>query len=210
MNTLSDRFPLYSKLLHLYPVGYRKDYGEQMLQTLADMLDAQPDRKAAIWTRTAVDFPLSVLKQQIIYTGDTMATQMPDYIKRNALLGTWLIAPFFVFIIANSIVGSQLQRSILWHRNVLFAWLVVLPSLAALFNLAALLRWMNSRHRETHQGTWRMLADVRRYWPAAALAILGIGILGLVFFHDSVHCVLGNPLREAPNWHQTLRCIQQK
>ncbi|HVS58152.1 MAG TPA: hypothetical protein VHD60_00225 [Candidatus Saccharimonadales bacterium] len=209
MNKLRERFPLYNKLLHLYPVGYRKEYGEQMLQTLADMLDAQPSHTSAIWARTALDFPLSVLKQQLIYTGDTMATQMPDYIKRNALLGTWLVAPFFVFIILNSLVGQRLHDTILWHTNVLFAWLVVLPSLAALFNLAALLRWMNAHRRETKQGTWRMLADVRRYWPAAALAIVGVGILGLVFFHDSVHCVIGNPVRILHNPHQTLRCIQR-
>jgi hypothetical protein len=37
MGNLKKRFPLYSKVLRLYPYRYQKEYGEQILQTTADI-----------------------------------------------------------------------------------------------------------------------------------------------------------------------------
>jgi len=210
MKDLIKRFPRYSKLLYLYPVSYREQYGEQMLQTLADMLDDPQQSRASTWVRISLDFPLSVVKQQVTYTGEAMATTMPSYIKRNAVLGAWLVAPFFLFIILNGILGDRLYHSWFWHTRVLFIWLIVLPSLAVLFNLVSWLRWVQSRRRETKKGTVAILADVRRSWPALAMVVMGVGILGIVFFHDSVHCITGNPIRELHNPSQTWHCVQQR
>jgi len=209
MKDLAKRFPRYSKLLYLYPVSYRKEYGEQMLQTLADMLDDPQQSHTSIWLRITLDFPLSVLKQQVTYTGEAMATAMPTYIKRNALIGAGLIAPFFIILTINGILGNRLQSSWLWQSWVLFIWLIVLPALAVACNLAAWIRWSRAA-RETKQSLWRILTDFRLSWPALTMMILGMGILGLVFFHDSVHCVAGNPVRELHNPSQTWHCIEQQ
>jgi hypothetical protein len=210
MDSLNKRFPRYSKLLALYPAGYRADYGEQMLQTLADMLDDPEKSRVAVWLRTTLDFPLSVVRQQITYTGEAMANTTPTYIKRNALLGAWLVAPFFVFIVLDALMNQRLQHSWVWHTKALFIWLVVLPGLAVIFNLAALLRWIRFRRTETKQSVWRTLLDVRRNWPVLGMALVGLAILALVFFHDSVHCVSGNPLRELHNPSMTWHCVQQR
>lgn len=204
MAHLSKRFPRYSKLLHLYPAGYRKQYGEQMLQTLADMLDDSERSRSEVWSRLILDFPFSVIKQQLSYTGEAMTNTTPVYIKRTAVLGAWLVAPFFVFVILNSLMHNRLHQSWAWHSDALFIWLVLLPSLAAIFNLGALLRWVQTRRKI---GAWRALLDIRSNWPVLAMAIVAVGILGVVFFHDSVHCVTGNPIRELHNPHQTWQCI---
>lgn len=138
-----------------------------------------------------------------------MATTMPDYMKRNALLGAWLVAPFFLLLAIHAVAGNRLEHSWFWHTHVLFAWLVVLPGLAIIFNLQALLRWVLRRRQETHASIWNVLADFRRNWPALGIIIIGLGILALVFGHDSVGCVTGNPVRELRNFHQTWQCVQQ-
>jgi hypothetical protein len=62
---LRQRFPRYSKLFRFYPEAYRKRYDEQMLQTLADMLDDREASTISTWARTAVDLPASIIKQQL-------------------------------------------------------------------------------------------------------------------------------------------------
>jgi len=84
-----------------------------------------------------------------------------------------------------------------------------LPAVAILLNTAALLRWLRSRRRETGQATWKLLADWRHDWPALAVMLIGLGILALVFGHDSVHCVAGNPFHELRDWHSTWQCVQR-
>jgi hypothetical protein len=204
---LNRRFPRYSKLLRLYPAGYRKAYGEQMLQTLADMLDDPEQSRQAVWTRTILDFPLSVAHQQLSYAG-TGAAGMPRYMKQNARLGAWLVAPFFLFILLNSFSGQRLRDSLLWHTDFLFIWLVLLPGLAVVFNLAALLRWVRSQRRGRTRTTWSLLTDFRQNWPAVAMIVIGLAILALVFGHDSVRCVSGNPFHELHDWHSTWQCVQ--
>jgi len=208
MDRLSKRFPRYSHLLRLYPGGYRQEYGEQMLQTLADMLDDPARKKTAVWARTVLDFPLSVTRQQLTYAGNAAAV-MPRYLKHNARVGAWLVAPFFLFVILNNLSNQRLHDSLLWHTDFLFMWLILLPAVAILLNTAALLRWLRSRRRETGQATWKLLADWRHDWPALAVMLIGLGILALVFGHDSVHCVAGNPFHELRDWHSTWQCVQR-
>lgn len=209
MSSLKQRFPRYSKLIRFYPLPYRHEYSEQMLQTLADMLDDPELRRSTVWARTVLDFPLSVANQQFNYLGEAMASTTPAYIKRNALLGACLLAPFFFFIILNSLMHQRLHNSWAWHTNVLLAWLILLPSLAVLFNFATMLRWAQTRRKENKISAWKALGDVRHNWPAFGVILVGLAILALVLGHDSVHCVSGNPFRELHNPYQTWQCIQR-
>jgi len=208
MDHLIKRFPHYSKLLRLYPVAYQKEYGEQMLQTLADMLDDPHEKPAAVWARTVLDYPISIMYQQLSYTEANMQHN-PQYIKRTAVLGAWLVAPFFLFVVVNGTNNHWLEHSMLWHTNFLLTWLVLLPSIAVILNLAALLRWVRQQRNTAHASAWKALTDVRRTWPLIAIALIGLGILAIIFGHDSVHCITGNPIRELRNLHQTLQCIQR-
>lgn len=69
---MPKRFLWYRVALRLYPSAYRRQYGEQMLQTLADMLDDQPDRasKAMVWLRVGSELPLSIVNENISNIGE--------------------------------------------------------------------------------------------------------------------------------------------
>jgi hypothetical protein len=208
MSDLESRFSRYRLLLKLYPTAYRREYETQILQTLADMLDDPERSHAAVWTRAVLDLPTSVIRQQLSYTAVALTTT-PNYLKHSARTGAWLVAPFFLLVALNSLSGRALRHTVLWHSNVLFMWLILLPSIAVLLNLAAWLRWVQQSRRETHVGTWRVITDIRRSWPALAIVIIGLSIITFVYGHDSAHCLTGNPLSELRNAHQTLQCLQR-
>lgn len=211
MSELKTRFPRYSKLLKLYPASYRMQYSEQMLQTLADMLDdAQGTRqKVTVWTRTVLDLPVSLSKQQLIYAGEIMAHETPGYVKHNSMLGALLLVPFVLALLANGsdkvLHNNTLYHSWLWSLPVLTIWVLVLPSLAALLSLTTFTVWAKQR-----PNFWRSLIDFRHNWPMLLVGLAGLFIVAFVFGHDSVHCITGNPIREVHNPHQTWQCIQQR
>jgi hypothetical protein len=209
--SLRQRFPAYSRITGLYPAVYRREYRQQMLQTLADMLDNAPSRgqRARIWLRTIADVPPSLARQHIHNIGGIMAAEMPSYIKRNSIAGGVMLLPFFMLLTVSSVVPQHLYESWFWHSSVLWVWLVILPAAAMLLTLATFAYWAFARRKRTHISLLRSLFDVSHNWPVLAVAILGAGILLLAFGHDSVHCVTGNPIRELRNPRDTWRCIQQ-
>lgn len=211
MSNLAKRFPVYAYLLRLYPRAYQEKYGAQMLQTLADMLDAAPSRarRTEIWLRLAFDVPISAGRQQLSFAGHALTHETPQYVRRNTLISAAFFLPFFVIVIANDLTAHGLYGTWLWSFGVLFTWIVCLPTLGLLVSAMTLLAWLSSSRKSG--GSWlSSLLAVRRTWPLLALIALGAGILLLVFFHDSVHCVLGNPIRELHNPRDTLRCIAKR
>src|SRR6185312_12625600 len=112
MGGLTKRFPIYSRFLKLYPLAHQKEYAEQMLQTLADMLDHAETRgeRLTIWISATIDLSLSVTKQRLITAGSIMGHETPNYIKWNAIVGAALIVPFFAIIIANSLSNRVLAN----------------------------------------------------------------------------------------------------
>lgn len=211
MNKLERRFPRYSQLLRLYPPTYEKQYKGQMLQTLADMLDDSPSKSNRLltWTRVAIDLPISVSRQQLSYTGGIMAHEIPTYVKRSSAASALLLIPFFAFISINSFSHRALDHSWLWSTAALTVWLVILPALAALVCGATFLKWSVAQRAHTKLSLWRSLLDVAHNWPLIIVGALSLGILLLVFGHDSMHCISGNPIRELHNPHATWQCIQR-
>jgi hypothetical protein len=206
MAGLDKRFPYYRKLLRLYPEPYRKAYSEQMLQTLADMLDDTPGRtqRMGIWVDLVFDFPTSLANQQLKYAGGIMTHETPSYVRRNAIIGAALLAPFFIVIASNILSNHHVASSTAWNRF-FFALIVILPGLAFLLNVATFLAW--ATHRKIP--FWKSLFDFYHNWPTLLTAGLALVIVAFVPFHDSAHCVIGNPITEAQNWHHTWGCIQQ-
>jgi hypothetical protein len=203
MDSLEQRFPLYNKLLNLYPGAYKKRYRQEMLQTLADMLDDHETSMAVVWARTILDLPLSAAKQQLIYTGTVMKNETPSYVKRNAAISILLLLPFFTIIFLNSLSlistsgGFALQ-------SLLYAALVFLPLYSMTLCAATLGRWS----RERKVGYWKGFTDLRRSW-----LILGIGVLAFLIgifvpFHDAPKCLNSNPIKEIRNLSETWHCIQ--
>jgi hypothetical protein len=205
---LHQRFPGYSRLLKLYPRSYRQQYEQEMLQTLADMLDDPDNSRQSVWLRTALDLPLSLAREQFHALQLASLPQTPAYIRTSSLIGGLLVLPFFVFVTLNTLLDQRLYNSLFWQVWMLFIWLLVLPGLAIVINLAATMKWVHDRRTITHRGFWRTLLDIKQTWPVLSIVIIGLGIIALVFGHDSVHCLGGNPIQEISNWHGTWQCIQ--
>lgn len=206
MNRLEKRFPRYSKLLRLYPESYTQKYKDQMLQTLADMLDNE--KKGSVWLKTVVDLPLSLVKQNLLFVGGVMAHETPRYVKKSTMVSGLLLAPFFVFVLLNSLTSHRLYSSWFWKPWVVGTWLIIMPGLAFLLAIGTFLRWAQERKKQKHIGFIKNSLDFRRNWPMTVVAVVSIGIIMLAFGHDSVHCVVHNPVQEIRNWHSTLRCIR--
>jgi len=88
------RFPVYAKLLGLYPKLYRQEYGEQMKQTLADMLDDEPNRlgRIYIWAQVGLDLPFTALHQNLIAKkGHSMQKHFPRMNKRAFIISLVII-----------------------------------------------------------------------------------------------------------------------
>lgn len=203
-----QRFPRYRQLLKLYPDAYRQQYEEQMLQTLADMLDDPERSKTTVWLRTIADLPISAAQQQLSYSAAALATT-PAYLKHYARTGAWMVAPFFLLVLLNGLNGHTLRHTILWQTNVLFTWLVLLPVIAALLNLAAWLRWIHYSRHHNKLSAWQAITDVRRSWPALMVVFISLSIIAFVYGHDSAHCLTDNPIRAFRNTHQTIQCIER-
>ncbi|HUB93662.1 MAG TPA: hypothetical protein VMB52_04115 [Verrucomicrobiae bacterium] len=208
MADLDTRFPVYSRLLRLYPAFYRQRYSEQILQTLADMLDANPSRAhhANVWLRTSLDLPWSVATQRVNYASLLLTHETPDFVRRNSLVSGLLFVPFFVIATANDLAAHRFYHTWLWSYDVLLTWIIVLPMLGMTLSIVTLFIWLSGNRRSW----WRSLCDLSHNWTMILPIVLGLGILFLVFFHDSVHCITGNPISELRNLHSTLRCIEQR
>lgn len=70
---MGKRYPIYRAALRLYPKEYRRQYGDQMLQTVADMLDDQPEKRGrvVIWLRVGSELPLSIMRENITNVGES-------------------------------------------------------------------------------------------------------------------------------------------
>ncbi|HEY8998775.1 MAG TPA: hypothetical protein VIM53_00470 [Candidatus Saccharimonadales bacterium] len=212
MKNLARRFPVYNKALKLYPLVYQQRYAEQMLQTLADMLDdaPTPSAKIGVWMRAIADLPLSISQQQLHYANEAFTHETAHFVKRNTIISGFLFLPFFLLVVINDATAHGLYRTWFWSFDVLLTWILLLPAAGFLLSTTTLLVWLAQNHRE-RQRTWiEGLRDVRHNWLMSVPILLGLAILSVVLFHDSVHCVLGNPIDEAHHWSSTLRCIQQR
>lgn len=208
MERLKARFPIYSRLLCLYPKSHQHEYGEEMLQTLADMLDDPGQHKAAVWLRTALDYPISVSKQQLLCTGQIITNDIPKYVKRNTLLGSILLVPFPIAVAAHNLSNSTRVIEHRWQAVYLLAF-VALPAIAFLCCTVTFIYWTFMQHRQSKSSLWKSLIDVRRNWAITLVAGLALVMALFLPLHDSTHCVTGNPLHELAQWHQTWRCVQQ-
>lgn len=212
MKDLAKRFPIYYRLLKLYPSSYRKHYEQEVLQTTADMLDGAPSKSAklAAWVHIAADLPVNAGRQQLQYIGVTMHTRTPKFIKLSSLIAAVLLVPFCAALIANGldkvINNRTLYSSWLWHAPVLTLWVLILPSLA--FTVAAITYIIYAlKGTKLKKSSWlKRAVDIKHSWPTIIPGLLSCGILLLVAFHDSVHCWVQTPAHFVGHASQTWQC----
>jgi len=206
------KFSLYEQLLRLYPKSYKQQYGDQMCQTLKDMLDDAADgtERKKIWARAITELPTSIAKAQFSYVGGIMQNETPHYVKQTGLMASLLVVPFFLAFIANTVdnllFGHNLYSSWLWNTPVLVTWILLLPSLALVLSGGSLLRFIFWDKWPSHGSLSNRIFDAKHNWPVVVPLVIAVGVLCLVAFHDSAHCLVGNPVRELRNFHQTWQC----
>jgi len=174
-----------------------------MVQTLNDMLDDPDNSKSLVWARASLDLPVNLVKQNLIYIGGTMKDETPHYVKRNALISVLLIMPFFIVILTRILQKNDFSNSDVWLSSLRIT-LVFLPFAAFVLATYTFLKWS----RDRKQTIWKSIVDVRHNWIITAVGGLALLIALFVPFHDSTHCVTGNPIRETMNISQTLQCIK--
>ena len=212
MKKLEKSHPFYASLLRLYPKAYRQRYGQEILQTTADMLNDVPNRGALLSTQTrlAIDLSLNAGKQQLNYVGGVMQSEMPRYIKLNGLVASIMLIPFAVGLIANSLDGlinnQNLYNSWLWHMPVLAIWVLYLPALALLFSLLTYMVYL-LRGADSKKLVWlKRAVDIKYVWPIILPGLVALGILFILIFHDSGHCWVQTPSHLLTHLSQTWKC----
>jgi hypothetical protein len=212
MNDLRKRFPLYSKLLKLYPAAYREKYGQELLQTTADMLDDTPSKFArlGVWTRIVMDFPINLGKQQFQYAGGIMTSQTPQYIKRNGLIGSAFLLPFMVILLLNGldkvINNRTLYNTWIWSGAVLRIWVFWLPVLALLVTLVSFIFYVLRKSDVKQSSILKRIIDIKHSWPIIIPAVIALGIVFLIMFHDSAHCWVHSPSHLVAHINQPWQC----
>lgn len=202
---------IYRNLLRLYPKNYRDQYAEQMTQTLEDMLENEPSRiaRARLWLRSSYELPFSIINQNILAIGDN-SMHPENYLKRNGLVATALMAPFVAAIVASNIntiiYGNNLQSSWLWATPTILLWAIILPALAFIICLASYIYYAKSAKGSLS----KRLLSIGKTWPIIAAGIIGLGIVMFVFFHDSASCLQQDPIRTIHNPSQTYQCIKNR
>ncbi|MBK5225402.1 MAG: hypothetical protein JJD96_02350 [Thermoleophilia bacterium] len=210
---MPTRFTILERLLSLYSKGYRQRYGDQILQTLADMLDDQPKvtGRAKIWLKVGLDLPISIVCQNSLASGSNLMNDTPKYIKLGGLLAGIMLIPFSLAVIANTldqaIYNETLYGSRLWDAPILKTWALILPGLALFVAMASYILYVAT----SGENKWfKRIIDLKHAWPVILTGLFALSVLFFVFFHDSAHCVTGNPVHEIQNWHQTWQCIGQR
>lgn len=179
MTDLHRRFPIYSRLLKLYPAPYRRRYDEQILQTLADMLDSTPSRSARrhVWLRTIRDLPSSLVAQQAHYANTVLVDETPGFVRKNSAASTWLFMPFLLIAITNDLESHRLYHSWFWRPEILFAWLRLFPLLGLLLAVITFCAWL----RVSKAPLRRSLKDVAHNWIMLLPMLIGVSIVFAVY-----------------------------
>lgn len=208
-------FPLYSKFLCLYPKRYREQYGEQLLQTTADMLNEarSPVNRLGIWTRVAIDLLINVFQTQFQYVGEIVWNETPSYVKRNSLIGGAMLLPLMAALIAKSVdkvTGNRILDNVwFWKFYVIRLWMVWLPEAAFLLMIGTYIYFLIRPSEDQKSSLLKRAADIRHSWLIIVPGTLALGILFILAFHDSGQCWVHSPTYISSHlgqgWHCTIR-----
>lgn len=98
MRSRNGSHPLYRMMLHFYPKTYQREYADQMIQTLQDMLDdteTSMDRMA-VWARVIAETPVSVLQENINTIGENSMKKLTSISNKHLAVGGIAVAIIIV------------------------------------------------------------------------------------------------------------------
>lgn len=158
-----------------------------MLQTMEDILQDTPKPYARnmLLLKEIIATPLNACEQYLVLYSKNKGISARTVV---ALIALALLLPFIFALIADEIsellTGAHLYTSWLWSTPILFIWIVLLPFMSLALSISIYAISLVRQKRQGHK--INLLA--KRYWLVIFTIIISLGILGLVVFHDSVHC----------------------
>jgi len=107
MRKSPDPHEVYRALLRLYPRAHRREYGEQMTQTLDDMLSEKhsSSERAAVWLRVGRELPLNIIEEHIHNLEEIHMSRILKINKRTSVIVS------VVIVIALGVSVSLILRS---------------------------------------------------------------------------------------------------
>jgi hypothetical protein len=153
---------LYHKLLKLYPVSYRHDYENEMIDTMRIMLSdaTTTNAKLSLLWRACKDY-ITSLTQQNIVAFEAAALKTPEYVRRSSKFSTSLVMPFFVICSYNLLNQYILHHATAygWEAKTWCIYCIFLPLVAAFILIFAGTRCLfeNFKTRRNITCEWLLL-----------------------------------------------------
>lgn len=82
--------------------------------------------------------------------------------------------------------------------------MLVLPAVALLVSLLGFLVYTTTPAERTSR--LHRVLDVRRTWPVLVPLAVAAGVIALLLFHDSAHCLMQNPIDSLTHFQRTWSC----
>ncbi len=108
MSKAPKPYRIYRALLYLYPKAHRKAYGEQMVQTLDDILADQHDisEKIMVWIRVVSELPLNVIEENINNLGEMSMGKLSKISSKQLTIGAGVV----ILVTAGVVLGMHLRK----------------------------------------------------------------------------------------------------
>lgn len=219
MKNLKKRFPLYSKLIQLYPSSYLRQYRTQTLQTYADMLDEPGLTRYArirIQLYAYYDTTKHIMLQRHNNNAKAFLKHPQRYIiKRLTIIFIILIPTILMIVVPILFPQVYLPPSpflqIINNTTANIILYEVLPLLATLTTLTIVYAWIATRHerimRKRHKSqrvTWLLLTIT------SAIGVAGVLFTGTILIsHYQAHQTLNRQKAasiQSQREHPTLAC----
>jgi hypothetical protein len=109
MSKRHEPYRIYRAVLYLYPKSHREAYGEQMVQTLDDMLSDQRGKRArySVWLRIIFELPVNVIEENINSTGGISVNKLTKVTNKQ----------YVYILLAALVVGSYVIMAVIWRHQ---------------------------------------------------------------------------------------------
>lgn len=104
-----EPYRIYRAALHLYPKAHREAYGEQILQTLEDILADQPNgfSRFVVWLRVICELPINVIQENSNNIGETGMSKLSKVTNKQLMYGA----------LALLVVVGYIAMGIIWRHQ---------------------------------------------------------------------------------------------
>jgi hypothetical protein len=198
----SKAIKLYSGIVAFYPYTFSKELKEQMVQTFADLYeDTLVGHEFAFWKNILTDATISLvgayIREYKAYINSSLLMEDGKISIQQLVapaVALLLILPALAFIALGSLMniflhGHALQgyyKSWIYSTHILYPILVILPLFAFAFSLLTIIVKVVRNHELFHSVSKFIIENI----VLAVVCIVSIGIVFIVFEHDTVACYM--------------------